>query len=110
MADTTSESNATTVAHRSGSDGTIARMFQLQQDASVALRDGFSHDERVTLLGKLRDTIKRRQPEILAALAKDFRKPESEVLLTEIFPVLQEIAHNKKHLKSWMRPQRAPAT
>ncbi len=110
MADTTSDTNATPAANRSGSDDAIASTFQLQHAASIAQRAGFSRDERIGLLEKLRETIKRRQPEIFAALATDFRKPESEVLLTEIFPVLQEIAHTKKHLKSWMRPQRVPAT
>ena len=110
MADTTSPSNETSTADLGASDDASASTFHAQHSAAIAQRDGFSLDERMALLGKLRDTIKRRQSEIVAALAKDFRKPESEVLLTEIFPVLQEIAHNKKNLKSWMRPQRVRAT
>ncbi|MFZ2237418.1 MAG: aldehyde dehydrogenase family protein [Dokdonella sp.] len=110
MADTPSDTNATPPADRHLSNDAIVGIFQLQHAAAIAQRDGFVHDQRIALLETLRDTIKRRQPEIVAALAKDFRKPASEVLLTEIFPVLQEIAHTKKYLKSWMRPQRVRAT
>lgn len=91
-------------------DDRIAAVFALQRDAAIARRGGFDHDQRIGMLQSLRETIKRRQAEIVVALASDFRKPESEVLLTEIFPVLQEITHTTKHLKAWMRPQRAPAT
>ncbi len=110
MADTSSSTNASPPAKRDLSGDAITGIFQSQHAAAIAKRDGFDYDQRITLLENLRDTINHRQPEIVAALAKDFRKPESEVLLTEIFPVLQEIAHTKKHLKSWMRPLRAPAT
>lgn len=110
MADTSSDPNTMPASGHCDVDDAIVSTFHLQNTAAVAQRNGFSRHERMDLLEKLRETIKRRQHEIVAALAKDFRKPESEVLLTEIFPVLQEIAHNKKHLKSWMRPQRVRAT
>ena len=110
MADTAPNTNATTSMNNDVSDERISRIFQSQRDAAVERRSGFDYDQRIALLRSLRNTIKQRQPAIVAALAQDFRKPESEVLLTEILPVLQEITHTAKHLKSWMRPQRAPAT
>ena len=110
MLDALPNTSATTSMNDDVGDETISRIFQSQRDAAIKQRSGFDYDQRITLLRSLRNTIKQRQPEIVAALAQDFRKPESEVLLTEIFPVLQEITHTAKHLKSWMRPQRAPAT
>jgi len=59
---------------------------------------------------KLRATLRRREGDIVAALAADFRKPEAEVKLTEMLPVLQEINHTVHHLRRWMRPRRVAAT
>ncbi len=42
------------------------------------------------------------------ALWDDFRKPPMETDLTELYPVLQEIRHLKKHLKQWMGRQSVP--
>jgi len=41
---------------------------------------------------------------------RDFGKPEPEVILTEILPVLQEIRHTMRHLKGWMRERRVAPT
>jgi aldehyde dehydrogenase (NAD+) len=60
--------------------------------------------ERIARLGRLRDAIRRRQSELHAAMREDFRKPAAEVDLTELQPVLFEIAHAVKHLRSWMKP------
>ena len=110
MADITPNMNAATPMPDELGDAAVANIFQLQRAATIERRSGFDYDQRIAMLQSLRDAIKQRQPEIVAALANDFRKPESEVLLTEIFPVLQEITHVSKHLKAWMRPQRAAAT
>ncbi|MFM1878086.1 MAG: hypothetical protein RLZZ241_952 [Bacteroidota bacterium] len=39
------------------------------------------------------------------ALRQDLGKHETETDLTEIYPVLAEIRHTRKHLKEWMRPK-----
>lgn len=43
--------------------------------------------------------------DIRDALFKDFGKPQLEVDLTEIYPIISEIKHAKKHLKFWMGKQ-----
>jgi aldehyde dehydrogenase (NAD+) len=46
---------------------------------------------------------------ILAALKADLGKPAMEGWLAEINDVLGGVRHVKKHLKAWMKPERAPA-
>lgn len=43
---------------------------------------------------------------IRQALFDDFKKPFAETDLTEIYPILSEIKHTKKHLKSWMKDEK----
>ena len=59
--------------------------------------------ERINMLKKLKKNILLNRADIKEALKKDFRKNESEVDLTEIFPVIQEINHTIKNLKKWMK-------
>lgn len=59
--------------------------------------------ERINKLKKLKENILLNRADIKEALKKDFRKNESEVDLTEIFPVIQEINHTIKNLKKWMK-------
>jgi aldehyde dehydrogenase (NAD+) len=63
-------------------------------------------EERSARLVNLRNWIKENQDLIRKALWEDFRKPEPEVDLTEIFPVTSEIKHTLKNLKDWMKPKR----
>ena len=89
---------------------TVADVFAKQREAGWARRSDFDRKARIAALNRLREVLQRRETDIIAALYADFRKPESEVRLTEILPVLQEIAHTKRHLKGWMRSRRAAAT
>ena len=97
------ESNSSTESH------SVIDIFNAQKKASSARRGKFSLAERIAALNILKEIIQRRESEIIAALAADFRKPASEVKLTEIFPVLQEISHAKRNLKTWMMPRRVKA-
>ena len=81
---------------------TVADVFAKQREAGWARRSDFDRKARIAALNRLREVLQRRETDIIAALYADFRKPESEVRLTEILPVLQEIAHTKRHLKGWM--------
>ena len=49
-----------------------------------------------------------RRQRIREALHKDFDKPPQEVDLIEIYPVLREIRHARRHLRQWMRPHHVP--
>ncbi len=44
--------------------------------------------------------------DILKSIYMDFKKPEEEVLLTEIYPVTSEIKHTIKNLHKWMHDKK----
>jgi len=88
----------------------IAAAFALQKAGVERRRLAFGLAERRAALSGLRDTVRRREGEIVAALAADFGKPEPEVILTEILPVLQDIRHTLRHLRRWMRSRRVGPT
>lgn len=88
----------------------IASVFALQKAGVETRRLEFGLKERLAALAALRSTVQKRQDEIVAALAADFGKPETEVILTEILPVLQEIRHTAAHLKKWMKPRSVSPT
>lgn len=88
----------------------IPALFAAQSAGTAARRTGFGLAERKAALIRLREVLARREGEIIAALAADFGKPETEVLLTEILPVRQEIALALRRLRGWMRPRRVGPT
>lgn len=85
---------------------TIGAAFARQKAAMPGRRLDFGLAGRRAALARLRDTLRRREDDIAAALAADFAKPRPEVILTEILPVLQEIVHTSRNLRRWMRPRR----
>ncbi len=84
----------------------IAARFAAQKAGAVERRLRFGLAERRAALIALRDGIKAHEADIVAAMAQDFGKPEAEVVLTEILPVLYELSHALAHLARWMRPRR----
>jgi len=87
----------------------IDALFFRQGPSALALRQS-SAAQRIRKLVVLRDALMARREALLTAFDHDLRKPAVEVDLTEIMPVLDEIRHAIKHLKGWMRPQRAMPT
>lgn len=85
--------------------GSLEEIFQLQKKYRWQTKQ-WSVEHRCNLLRLLQQSILEHESEIIAALATDFQKPELEVLMTEIFPVLSEIKMVLKKLKSWASPQR----
>ena len=63
--------------------------------------------ERIVKLQKLRKAIVDRQQEFYDAVWADFHKPRTEAWLTEVFPALEEIDYNIKHLSDWMEDKPA---
>ena len=63
--------------------------------------------ERIAKLQKLRKAIVDRQQEFYDAVWTDFHKPRTEAWLTEVFPALEEIDYNIKHLPDWMKDKPA---
>ena len=86
-------------------DTEIERVFALQQQRKVELRDTTA-DQRLEKLRRLRAAVMAHKEDILAAAHSDMRKPRVDALLGEIMPVTQAIDLALKHLKRWMRPQR----
>lgn len=64
-----------------------------------------SAQERIAKLRRLKEVIVQHRTEIYKALYEDFRKPQAEVEVSEIFPVLEEIQTVCSKLETWMKPQ-----
>lgn len=64
-----------------------------------------SYESRLTQLGRLEEAIAAHEPDLLAALHADLRKPAQEAYTAEIALVLGEIRHARRHLRTWMKPR-----
>ncbi|WP_333815472.1 aldehyde dehydrogenase family protein [Tabrizicola sp.] len=87
-------------------DQPIATLFARMKAGNDARRTGFGLAERRAALDRLADVVRRNEGAIVAALQADLGRPEAEAILTDYLPVLQEIAHARRHLRRWMRPRR----
>jgi aldehyde dehydrogenase (NAD+) len=63
---------------------------------------------RLNQLRTLKQAIKNHEPQIIEALAADLAKSEFEAYETEIGNTYQEINFAKKHLPSWIKPEKVP--
>jgi aldehyde dehydrogenase (NAD+) len=84
----------------------ISAAFAVQRAKVEERRLNFGLAERRAALENLSRAIRKNDAAIFAALKSDFGKPEAEVILSEILPVMQEIRHTLRHLRRWMRPAR----
>lgn len=66
-----------------------------------------TYNKRKDLLNKLLKTLYKLEPEILEALKQDLNKSAQEAHMTEIGVLKDEIEYILKHLKRWMKPQKA---
>ncbi len=89
--------------NKDNTNNSMLQVFREQQRYCQMLKQSTAA-ERIKTLRKLSKWIDEHSHDIQEAIYKDFRKPASEVNLTEIFPVQQEINHAIKHLKKWMKP------
>ena len=94
---------------RETSPAVIDALFAGQAARALALRGSRAADRRAKL-ARLLDALMARREAFQAAFAKDLGKPAVEVDLTELLPVVDDIRHAQKHLKGWMRAQRALPT
>ena len=81
----------------------IQAAFEAQSATVMERRQQFKLAQRKDALSRLSNVIKNNEAAIIEALTQDFGKPETEIILTEILPVLQDIKHARRHLRSWMR-------
>jgi aldehyde dehydrogenase (NAD+) len=82
----------------------ILAVFNLQKQYKNIVKNS-STKERKLKLKKLRTAIETNRTQILEALYNDFKKPEVEAVLSDIFPVLKEIDHCLAKLGGWMEPE-----
>ncbi|HLJ75746.1 MAG TPA: aldehyde dehydrogenase family protein [Thermoanaerobaculia bacterium] len=83
----------------------VDRIFEQQQARREKLASSTAGQRREKLR-RLHDALLSRRDEIRQALWEDYRKPASEVDLSEIFPVVTEARHAMRHLRKWMAPHR----
>ncbi len=82
----------------------IAAVFSGQRDTALRLRTSTAA-ERKAKIERLRDALLAHKEEVIAAGWSDFRKPATEVELTEILPVVAEANDALRNLASWMKPK-----
>ena len=82
----------------------IRRLFELQK-ANIYSAGKSSYSERKKKLKRLLKCILEHRQEIRDAIYADCRRHASEVDMTELYPVVSELRHTIRHLKSWMRDE-----
>ncbi|MFV0342514.1 MAG: aldehyde dehydrogenase [Anaerocolumna sp.] len=65
-------------------------------------------DFRLSMLRKLQHVIKNNEGLIYDAMKADMNKCQTEVYMTEIGMVLEEVRYHIKHLSRWMKEKRVP--
>jgi coniferyl-aldehyde dehydrogenase len=64
--------------------------------------------ERRAKLAKLEQAVQRYREDIVQAIGADFgRRSRVETLAADVMTVLGDIRHCRRHLRAWMRPERA---
>ncbi len=79
-------------------------LYQVQKAQGPAVAASTAK-ERIRKLKRLEKVLMAHRTHIQEALFADFRKPDSETDLIEIFPLLVEIKHTCRRLRQWMRPR-----
>jgi aldehyde dehydrogenase (NAD+) len=86
----------------------VSKLFQIQKETSINLRTSTAK-ERIAKLNKMEQWIHTNRTEIQKAIYEDFKKPEEEVDLTEIYPVIMDIKYTRDQLKKWMKAEKVDA-
>jgi acyl-CoA reductase-like NAD-dependent aldehyde dehydrogenase len=85
----------------------LAQAFAQQQSQRDA-GPGPDAAARIRALRKLEQLVRENSTALCSAVDQDFRgRSHAETQLLEIFPSLEAIRHARRHLRSWMAPQRA---
>lgn len=82
--------------------GEIDRLFDLHKQR----RARTTYAERMDKLRRLERAVMDHRADLHAAMWADYRKPAAEVDLAEIYPIVSEARHARRHLRSWMKPKR----
>lgn len=84
---------------------TIKNIFSELKQSSLKQRQT-SFAERLKLLHALDKMIDENQSLIVEALKTDLQKSEYETLISEVYPIVQDLKHFIKNLQSWMKRKR----
>ncbi len=85
----------------------LAALLQTQQAAIRARRVPPTYAERIHALDLLKDKLFEMRHEFAEAVSEDFgNRSHQETILLEIFVLLDEIRHTRRHLLKWMKPRR----
>ena len=82
--------------------GNIDSIFTQQKEYALSLRRT-DYRQRLAVLKRFEKVFKASYDKLYKAAATDFSKPQAEVDTSEILPVITELAHVRKNLKSWMK-------
>lgn len=86
-------------------DNSYFELFSRQKDNQLSVGNS-SYNQRVDKLNALQRAIEiRYREDIKDALRKDLGKPILETELSEVYQILGDIKHTKRHLRQWMRKQ-----
>ena len=89
--------------------GDLHALFQAQRRAFASGAPDYAR--RMAALEALRDGLVARKEELVAAVSADFGgRAREETLLLELFPLLDQIRHARRHLRKWMRRTRVGST
>lgn len=80
----------------------IDRVFEAQRVHQYRVAAGTCAERKTKLLALKKAVEETFRQEIRDALFADFKKPQAETDLTEIFAITSEINHTVKHLEQWM--------
>ncbi len=64
---------------------------------------------RIEKLDRILQAVERCSEELARAVQDDLRKPEPEIRLSEIYPVVTEIKRARRHLSDWVKPVAVPS-
>jgi aldehyde dehydrogenase (NAD+) len=81
----------------------IRRVFEAQRETALRWRHS-TVQERLARVRKLYDAVLANEQAIIDAGFADFRKPATEVVLTEVMPIVMEARDAFRHLKKWAKP------
>jgi len=86
----------------------LLAVFEKQKKRSLLLRSE-SIGERRKRLAEFEKFLLKNKNRVSEAIFKDFKKPQTESDISEIYPVLTEIRHTSAHLRDWTKPQKIDA-
>src|ERR1700719_3517298 len=80
---------------------------QLQKQRESSQRNGApDYRKRLSALNSLLKALVERQEEFVHATSEDFGgRARQETLGLELFPLVDQIRHTRKHLSGWMKPR-----